>query len=105
MNYYIQRIQVVKSWFILWHFIKHIPYDIWRNRIILSETETYMFIALIYLIMNSNSDHIPIVYILQQVIEQFIHASYEVGDRIRGSGKGLRRTFHCEPRVLKVYIP
>ena len=101
MDYYCQRIQGVKSRIRLRQFIKHIPYDTLRNLILPSETECYRFIALIYLIMKSDSDHIPIVYILQQVIEQFITLATKWVIGSVELGGMLRRTFHCVPRVLE----
>ena len=40
--------------------------------------------------MYNNTNYVPIVYILQQLIKQFIHTSFEVCDRICGVGGGRR---------------
>ena len=58
--------------------IKNAPYDIWRNLILPSKTETYRLIDLFHFVMDSYPYHIPIAYILQQVIEHLIHASYKM---------------------------
>ena len=46
------------------------------------ETEAYWFIALIYLVMYSDSDHIPVAHFFQQRIEQIVHTIYKVTNRI-----------------------
>ena len=65
-----------------------------------SETKIFRFFTFIYLIMNNNSDHIAIVYILQKWSNSSFILDTTlviVSEELVG---GLRRTFHWVPRVL-----
>ena len=46
------------------------------------ETDAYRLIALFNLVMNCDPYNIGIVHILQHMVEQVVHAIYNVRDRI-----------------------
>ena len=81
MNCHHQRVQHVKSRIGMFQYVKHAPYNICRYLIIPYNTESYRFLALINLIMYSDTDHVSVAIILQYVIEQLFHTSYNVTDR------------------------